>query len=109
MKSQNIDTLQWTPSERLRKVLFIKKKGDTYDKSFAEALTSAKRCYDVRIVEELENGNIAISYLNGIGVDVETGLPYMVFSCGGFTWNWDESAEEQFVDNPSIPLDPPNQ
>lgn len=106
MKNQTIDTLQWTPSERLRKVLFIKKKGDTYDKSFAEALTSAKRCYDVRVVEELEGGLIAISYLAGIGVDEKTGLSVLMFSSGGFTWHWDESAKEQDVDNPSIPLVP---
>ena len=102
MKSQNIDTLQWTPSERLRKVLFIKKKGDTYDKSFAEALASAKRCYDVRIVEELSGGSIAISYLYRVGVNEKTGLPVMMFSNGGFTWNWDESVEDQ----PVIDIDP---
>ena len=100
MKSQNIDTLQWTPSERLRKVLFIKKKGDTYDKSFAEALTSAKRCYDVRIVEEFEDGNIDISYLYRIGVNKKTGLYQMGFSSGSFTWIWDGKAEEQF--NPDL-------
>lgn len=110
MKSQNIDTLQWTPSERLRKVLFIKKKGDTYDKSFAEALTSAKRCYDVRIVEELKGGGtIRISYLTGIGVDGKTGLPYMMFSNGGLAWKWDESVEDQPVggDDDTVPdIDP---
>lgn len=100
MKNQTIDTLQWTPSERLRKVLFIKKKGDTYDKSFAEALTSAKRCYDVRIVEELSGGNIAISYLTGIGVDEKSGLPYMMFLNGGFTWNWDEPVGGDDGDQP---------
>ena len=106
MKSQNIDTLQWTPSERLRKVLFIKKKGDTYDKSFAEALTSAKRCYDVRIVEELKGGGISISYLNGIGVNEETGLPLLMFSNGGFTWNWDESVGEEEPVEPQEPVEP---
>lgn len=104
MKSQNIDTLQWTPSERLRKVLFIKKKGDTYDKSFAEALTSAKRCYDVRIVEEYEDGSIRISYLCETGVDGKTGLAYMMFSKGGFTWNWDESVEDQPVGGDDGPV-----
>lgn len=107
MKSQNIDTLQWTPSERLRKVLFIKKKGDTYDKSFAEALTSAKRCYDVRIIEELEGGTIAISYLCEIGVDGKTGLAYMYFSNGdGSTWKWNEPTEEDIVE-PGIAIDEP--
>lgn len=104
MKNQTIDTLQWTPSERLRKVLFIKKKGDTYDKSFAEALASAKRCYDVRIVEEFEDGNIAISYLYFIGVNTKTGLPVMMFSNGGFTWNWDESVEDQPVGGDDGPV-----
>lgn len=104
MKSQNIDTLQWTPSERLRKVLFIKKKGENYDKSFAEALTSAKRCYDVRIVEEFEGGLIAISYLYGIGVNLKTGITQMMFSNGGFTWTWDEPSEEQSIVSPDIPI-----
>ena len=96
MKNQTIDTLQWTPSERLRKVLFIKKKGDTYDKSFAEALTSAKRCYDVRIVDESKGGGIGISYLCETGVDGKTGLAYMMFSNGdGSTWKWIEPSEEE--------------
>lgn len=100
MKSQNIDTLQWTPSERLRKVLFIKKKGDTYDKSFAEALTSAKRCYDVRIVEELEDGSICISYLYKFGLDEMEGKAYMDFfpsiRLNGFgIYRWYEPVEEE--------------
>lgn len=100
MKSQNIDTLQWTPSERLRKVLFIKKKGDTYDKSFAEALTSAKRCYDVRIVEELEDGSIRISYLYMFGFDGREGKAYMDFfpaiNINGLgIYRWYEPVEEQ--------------
>lgn len=109
MKNQTIDTLQWTPSERLRKVLFIKKKGDTYDKSFAEALTSAKRCYDVRIVEEFEDGTIRISYLYRIGVNQETGLTTMMFINGNFAWTWNEPTEEKYIDNPLIPFAPPNQ
>lgn len=100
MKNQTIDTLQWTPSERLRKVLFIKKKGDTYDKSFAEALTSAKRCYDVRIVEELEDGSIRISYLYNVGFDYKSGKAYMAFfptiTINGLgIYRWYEPVEEQ--------------
>lgn len=104
MKIQNIDTLQWTPSERLRKVLFIKKRNNTYDKSFAEALTSAKRCYDVRIVEEFENGMIHISYLCEIGVDERTGLAYMKFSSGvEFPWRWLQPVEDKpAIDEPVI-------
>lgn len=103
MKSQNIDTLQWTPSERLRKVLFIKKKGDTYDKSFAEALTSAKRCYDVRIVEELNGGTIRISYLQEAGFDDKEGKAYMAFLP---SIRWYEPVEEEEplpdIDEPGI-------
>lgn len=114
MKSQNIDTLQWTPSERLRKVLFIKKKGDTYDKSFAEALTSAKRCYDVRIVEELNGGTIRISYLQEAGFDEKEGKAYMVFfpsiSLDGIGfYRWYESVEDQPAGGdggPEIDIDP---
>lgn len=111
MKNQTIDTLQWTPSERLRKVLFVKswEKRTKFNKSFAEALTSAKRCYDVRIVEELSGGNIAISYLTGIGVDEKSGLPYMMFLNGGLAWKWDESVEDQPVgddDGDEIDIDP---
>lgn len=111
MKSQNIDTLQWTPSERLRKVLFIKKKGDTYDKSFAEALTSAKRCYDVRIVEELNGGTIRILYLYQIGFDNKEGKAFMDFfptvSLEGLRiYRWYEPVEEEEplpdIDEPGI-------
>ena len=108
MKSQNIDTLQWTPSERLRKVLFIKKKGDTYDKSFAEALTSAKRCYDVRIVEELNGGTIRISYLQEAGFDNKEGKAYMAFlpsismnGIGIYRWY------EPVADRTPLPIDEP--
>lgn len=93
MKNQTIDTLQWTPSERLRKVLFIKKKGNTYDKSFAEALTSAKRCYDVRIVTEDDEG-ITVYYLTKIGVDSKTGKLYMRFDSGDQTHRWNEPTQE---------------
>lgn len=109
MKSQNIDTLQWTPSERLRKVLFIKKKGDTYDKSFAEALTSAKRCYDVRIVEELDGGDtIRISYLQEAGFDDKKGKAYMAFlpsiSLNGIgIYRWYEPVEEPVEEDGPLP------
>lgn len=111
MKNQNIDTLQWTPSERLRKVLFIKKKGDTYDKSFAEALTSAKLYYDVRIVEELNGGTIRISYLQEAGFDDKEGKAYMAFlpsiSLNGIgIYRWYEPVEEEEplpdIDEPGI-------
>lgn len=93
MKSQNIDTLQWTPSERLRKVLFIKKRDNTYDKSFAEALTIAKRCYDVRIVTEDDEGT-TVYYLTKIGVDSKTGKSYMTFASGDQTHRWNEPTQE---------------
>lgn len=111
MKNQTIDTLQWTPSERLRKVLFIKKKGDTYDKSFAEALTSAKLWYDVRIIEELEGGTIRISYLYQIGFDEKQGKTFMDFfptvSIKGIgIYRWYEPVEEEEplpdIDEPGI-------
>lgn len=109
MKSQNIDTLQWTPSERLRKVLFVKtwEKRTKFNKSFAEALTSAKRCFDVRVVEEFPDGSFNISYLNSIGVK-ETGQAYMLFESGGGTWEWSESAEEEHMVSPDIPIDSPD-
>ena len=112
MKNQTIDTLQWTPSERLRKVLFIKKKGDTYDKSFAEALTSAKRCYDVRIVEELSGGSIRIYYLCGVGFDDKAGKAYMNFlpsiSLDGIgIYTWYEPVEEEEEEEPLSAIDEP--
>lgn len=88
-----IDTLKWTPSEKLRKALFVKltqdpsTEGWTADKDFASALAVAKRTSDVRLVCTTINDETKIYYLGIIGKN--NGEDYMdFFSSGGGRVLW---------------------
>lgn len=94
MKTKQIDTLKWTPSERLNKTLFVRfTPPSSYNKDFVDVLASAKRCHDVRLVTE-DDEDTTIYYLAKIGVDSKTGKSYMTFASGDQTHRWNEPTQE---------------
>lgn len=101
MKTKQIDTLKWSPSERLNKTLFVRFTfPSAYNKDFADVLASAKRCHDVRLFTE-EAESTTVYYLTNIGVDSKTGKSYMTFASGDQTHRWDEPAVSIVAEQPS--------
>lgn len=96
MANQVIDTLQWTPAERLCKTLYVHvlQNPKRYDKDFHSALEIANRCHDVRLVM-VDGDETTVYYLAKIGKNSNTGLSYMSFSSGSQTYRWDDPTQEQ--------------
>lgn len=106
MSAKKIDTLQWTRAERLNKTLFVKliqnPSTEAYspDKSFADVLAIAKRCYDVRLVWISTAGEVEVMYLGGIVYPLNSGPELKFFSYTGNTYTWNEQTFEQVEQDP---------
>lgn len=100
MSAKKIDTLQWTRAERLNKTLFVRLIQDpsteaySPDKSYADVLAIAKRCYDVRLVWITTAGEVEVMYLGGIVYPMDSSPELKFFSYTGRTYTWNKEAFE---------------